>query len=84
MRDGGRRTLLPVKRRSLPGLLSEFSLTFCEGRRSAITEESLSLKETISFLCLRNNYENLFFLLFLFRNFSFSQKTNFLIALFIN
>ena len=42
---------------------------------------SFSLKETISFFCLHNNYEDLFFLLSLLRIFSFSQKTNFLIAL---
>ena len=43
MRDGERRTILPVKRRSLLGLFSEFSLTSCECRCSAFTKESLSL-----------------------------------------
>ena len=66
-RDGGRRIILPMKRRSLLGLLSEFSLTFCECRRSAITEESLSLSflSGNSFLsaCLHNNYEDLSFFL---------------------
>ena len=84
-RDGGRRTILPVKRRSLPGLLSEFSFDFlwrqtiCNHRRVSVSLFLSRKQFPFSVFVTITKISSFFFLSFVF----FLSENHFS-ALFIN